>query len=122
MKLMSLVLAHTTAYERLFGSDPVKLLFFRLRFLLGGTNDSVFVVCRRVDGIELQAFGSRGVHDIVSRARRHHDGGAISDRVFAAVNDAFALSSFKTKELVRPPEGKSRTGEPEDFLNLAVSQ
>ena len=72
---------------------------FRLGF--GLVDRASRVIRRRIDSIQLQSFGLRGIDDVVESASRHHHRIAIVDHVLlGAVEDELRFAFFDAEELV----------------------
>lgn len=63
-------------------------------------NDSILVVRRRIDRIELQIIGLRSIQNIVASTRRYDEGETVMNFILMVVDHARSLALFTTKKLI----------------------
>ena len=84
----------------LFSRNSIELGLVLNRFFLGGADDAIGVMRRRVDGVELELFCLGSIDNVVFGAAGHHYRVAVRDIVACIINDDLATSLLEAEELV----------------------
>src|SRR3989344_4512433 len=84
----------------LFRRRTVELRLVGYGIGVGRAHDAVLVMRWRIDRVELECLGSRGIDDVVLASGRDNDAIAVADLVFGAVYDDLALAFLETEELI----------------------
>ena len=85
----------------LFGRDAIEGRVVGYRIGFGLVDETVFVIGRCVERVELHYQSWRGIDNVVSRSFRNDNDRVILDGVFNAVENRFPFSLFNPDELVK---------------------